>query len=297
MIVLVLDLIARFFAWLPRPAALSFGRGIGWAFGHVLRHRRREAGQALARSLPHYSLRERTRILNLMYLNLGMTLVEQLRVCVLGLQDVEGSITVHGEQYLRDITSKETGAIGLMAHLGNWELCGYATTLVDRPISVVVKPMKTPRIDTYIRASRERMNLHLLPAKKSYKECLQRLRRGEILAMIMDQNVRHNEGVFVEFFGKPACTTAGLAILSAQTGCPVIPLFITRKPGSTYDMFIGEPIAAPPNRKLETLRTFTQVYTRVIEDMIRKYPDQWIWIHRRWRTQPPPTKTTPPSAS
>jgi KDO2-lipid IV(A) lauroyltransferase len=129
------------------------------------------------------------------------------------------------------------------------------------------------------------MQLHLLTAKKSYKECLQRLRRGEILAMIMDQNVRFEEGVFVDFFDKPACTTAGLAILSAQTGSPVVPLFIVRKPDTTYDMFIGEPIEAPPNRDPDTIRSFTQMYTKVIEDMIRKYPDQWIWIHRRWRTR------------
>ena len=221
-----------------------------------------------------------------MYKNLGMTVVEQLRISVLGLQDFEERIDVHGIEHYRLAAVRSNGALVLMAHLGNWELCGYSTRLVDCPVSVVVKPMKNKKFEAYLTRTRERMGAHMLPTTSSYRECLRRLRKAEILTMILDQNTHRHRGVFVEFFGRPACTTQGLAILSAQSQAPVIPVFVVRRDDDRYDMFIHPAIDPPADREAASLRQATQHYTRIIEDMIRKYPDQWIWIHRRWRTRP-----------
>ena len=284
--ILLLHTISRILSALPLSVALAVGRGIGRFMGSIIRYRKKDAKEALRRSLPDRTESERSRIQQNMYQNLGMTLVEQLRISILGFADFTDRIDVHGLEHFESALSKNTGAIAMMAHIGNWELCGFTTTFLDRPISVVVKPMRNPRLESYLTSTRQKMNLRILPVTTSYRQCIRTLRKGEILAMIMDQNTQRDKGVFVDFFGQPACTTLGLAILSAQTAAPVVPLFNIRRDDHRYDLIILPPIEPPPDRQKETLKQFTQQYTRIIEDMIRKYPDQWIWIHRRWRTKP-----------
>lgn len=284
----LLHTFSKLLAALPFSVARGVGATLGWILGNVIRHRRADAREALARSLPERSGTERRRILNQMYMNLGTTVIEQLRISVRGLRDFEGRIDVHGLETLRAATEAPSGSLVLMAHLGNWELCGYSSQLVECPIAVVVKKMRNPQFEAYLTQTRQRMNLRMLPARTSFRACLKALRNGEFVAMILDQNAKRGNGVFVDFFGKPACTTTGLALLSAQTQIPVIPLFVVRRPGGRYDMSFLDPIPPPVDREPESLRQATQDYTRIIEDMIRAHPEQWIWIHRRWRTQPNP---------
>jgi KDO2-lipid IV(A) lauroyltransferase len=252
----------------------------------VVRHRRRDAREALARCLPERTPAEQKRILNAMYRHLGMTVFEQLRISVHGLRVFEKRIDIDGLDTFRAAATSPHGSLVLMAHLGNWELCGYASQLSDCPISVVVKKMRSPRFEAYLTRTREQMNLRMLPAGTSIRACIKALRQGEFLAMILDQNSRRSRGVFVDFFGRPACTTTGLALLAAQTQIPVFPIFVLRCPNGRYRMIIQDPVPPPADRKPESMKQATQQYTRILEDMIRAHPEQWIWIHRRWRSQP-----------
>jgi KDO2-lipid IV(A) lauroyltransferase len=290
--IVLLELLSRLLAVLPRPAALAFGRGLGWVLSTVIRHRRHYVLETLAHCLPDRTPAEHRRIYRQMFRHLGMTVVEQMRVTIHGLDRIQGVITIHGEHHLQQIMEQRKHALALMAHIGNWEICGFMTQHMNQPVSVVVKPMRNRKFDVYLTRSRERMGLDLLPATSSYWECIKRLRQRELLAMILDQNTVADRGIFVDFFGRSACTTPGLAILSAQSQASVFPLFAIRREDLGYDLYILDPIEPPPDRTPETLRSYTQKYTQAIEEIIRRHPEQWIWLHRRWKTRPGPEEPT-----
>lgn len=276
-------LTARFLAALPLPVALAIGRGFGRFFSHVVRHRRRETVTRLQVCLPEKTKADCIAIYCSMFSNLGMSIVEMLRISHRGLDDLEGRVTLHGRENLDTL---QKGGLVLMAHIGNWENCGYATSLLGSPCTVVVKPIKNDAIQGHVEATRKKMNLEMLPHTKSYRQCLRRLKEGHTVAIILDQNRTRDQGVFVDFFDKPACTSPGLALMSAQTKNPVVPLFDVRRDHLHHDLYVLPPVPPPKSRKLDALTEATQTYTKLIETMIRKHPDQWMWLHRRWRTKP-----------
>lgn len=287
MMSLIIGLIARIVAAMPRPAALWLGRFGGKVACHVFRYRRRLLARTLTECLPEQSGSERHIIATQMYQHLGMTLVDQFRVLVNGMEDFQPLVDVHNPDLLKEATTDDKGALLLMAHLGNWELCGFITTMTDCPSAVVVKRFRNTAVEQFVTRSRECMQVTTLSAGASFQECIQRLKHRGFVSMILDQNMIDTEGTFVDFFGKPACTTLGLALLSAVTGRPVYPIFTIRRPDYGYDLFIQHAIPPPPDRSAESLHAHTQKCTKIIEGMIREHPAQWIWLHKRWRTQPP----------
>jgi len=288
MSVAVIRMLAKGLAALSLPKALAVGRGIGWLAANVLRFRRRTAAQALRRAFPEKSDAERNEILQRMYRNLGMTGVEMLRVSVLGLRDLEGRVSVHMDPELRERDARGEATLHLMGHINNWELCGYLTQITKRKVSVVVKMLRNTRLNDYLISTREKMGLNIMPSRYSYRPCLRTLKEKGCLAIILDQNAARHMGVFVDFFGHPACTSTGLALLSAQTQTPVYPIYSLRRGNLHHDMFLEKAIPPPPDTSRETLSAATQEYTKFLESLIRRHPDQWLWIHKRWRTQPKP---------
>lgn len=285
MVYLVL-LIARLVSALPLGTALALGRGLGAGYWLVFRPRREPTIETLCRCLPGTSRAEALRILGRMYRHQGMNIIESLRVSVRGLEDFDGRVTVHGREHLDRLNASESGVLLLMGHLGNWEMCGYATRYFGRPANVVVKPIKNDGVQRFIESTRERMNLRMILRQGSFPLCLRALQRKEIVAIILDQNQSRHQGLFVDFFGKPACTSPGLALLAARGKSPVFPLYSFRRGNRHHDLYFSEPLPSPDQTDPESLRAATQIYTRFLEDRIREHPDQWIWMHRRWRTKP-----------
>ena len=286
MLQLILKGLTRFFGWLSLPNALALGRGLGWIFGNVLHHRRKDAAEALRRSFPEKSEKERTTILNQMYLNLGMNLAEEFRLPSVPKSYLEENILWEGEAYSREVLAAGKGLLVLSAHLGNFDLlCAFAPKF-DFPTTVITKRIKNNDLNQFWMDARSRFGLKFVPAHNSYRQCLTALRKNEIVAFVLDQNMIDTEGVFVDFFDKKACTSPGLAYMSAQSGAAVVPVFMIRLDNGRHLIKALPAIPPPPDRKPETILTYTQLYTKVIEDIIREYPDQWFWIHRRWKTQP-----------
>lgn len=276
--------LTRFFSWLSLPGALAVGRGLGWVFGSVIRHRRKDAAEALCRSFPEKSERERTTILDQMYRNLGMNLVEEFRLASVNKTYLDENILWENEAYSHSVLEAGKGLLVLSAHLGNFDLlCTFAPKF-NFPTTVITKNIKNSAINKMWMDARSRFGLKFVPAHNSYRQCLSALRKNEIIAFVLDQNMIDTEGVFVDFFGKKACTSPGLAYMSAQSGAAVVPVFMIRLDNGRHLIKAFPPIPPPPDRKPETIHTYTQLYTKVIEDVIRQYPDQWIWIHRRWKT-------------
>ncbi len=282
----ILNQLVRLMSALPRAGALRVGIALSWIYGYVIRYHRRDAFDALRRSFPEKSEGEIRGIVNSMYRNLGRNVAEMLRIIGGKAEEMESRFTWEGEEIVRDALKKGRGALILMAHVGNWEMLGLLTARRGLPVNAIVKTVRNPGINAFLERVRNEFGLKTLPARNSYRPCLKALKHNELVAFVIDQNRPPSAGIFVNFFGRPACTTPALAYLSAQSGAPVIPVFMTRLDSDRHVLRILTPIDPPKDREEETIRQATQEYTKAVEDAVRLHPDQWIWIHRRWRTKP-----------
>jgi Kdo2-lipid IVA lauroyltransferase/acyltransferase len=178
------------------------------------------------------------------------------------------------------------GLLMLVGHLGNWEVFAVLAGRIGFPTTVLVKTIRGNVMNDFVAQMRARYGVDLLPQRGAYRQCLRVLKGNRLLSVILDQNMTREEGIFVEFFGQPACTSPGLAHLAAQSGAPVLPACCIRRPDGRFEIQLGELLEPPPSRDPDAVREATQQYTRILEAMIRRHPEQWIWIHRRWRTRP-----------
>lgn len=260
---------------------------MGRAFGRVIRYRRADALDALRKSFPAASEEHHRMVLREMYEHFGINLVESLRMRSEPEDTLRSSIVWDGLEILQRERERGRGVLVLTAHTGNWEMVCAATPLFGLPLTIVAKPIHGRVLREHVHAVRTRFGLQVLPSRGAYRECLRVLKRNELLGFVLDQNMTRMEGVFVEFFGRPACTTPGLAHLSARAQVRVVPVFMSRMAEGRHRICVGTPMEPPADTEPGTLLAATQTYTRRIEDFIRNHPAQWIWIHRRWKTQPP----------
>lgn len=286
MLASLFNVISRTTASLPLPRALALGRWGGWVAGTVIRHRRAVVLESLAACFPERTSAERVAIADRMYGNLGMTVIECLRLPARGAADVAATVEWENIETLRSAAAAGSGALALCAHLDNWEFMGVSGALNQLKFCAVVKDIKNETTDRYWKGLRERLGVRQLPVRHSYRLSLKALKDGGIVALVLDQRMRRQKGIFVDFFGRPASTSPGMAFLAAQSGAPVVPVFMTRVGVDKHVCRVFEPLPPPPDRHPETIRAATQQYTRIIEDRIREQPDQWIWLHKRWKHQP-----------
>ena len=268
------------------------GRLIGFVFGSVVRHHRTDAFEALERSLPKLSPKECKRTVNAMYRGLGVGIAEVMWYSMRGLATVAKNVEVEGSENLEQALERGRGAITLTGHIGNYELIPMSAAADGHKLSVVVKTIKNQALNEVVVKLRTHDGLTFLSTRNSYRECLKTLRRNEVLGMVIDQNMSRSEGVFVDFFGKSACTSPGLAVMAAQSKAPVVPVFISRKADGGHLLKMYPAIEPPTDRSPETILAATQQYTKVLEDVIRERPEAWTWIHRRWKTRAPEDEKT-----
>lgn len=290
--VLFIRSIAALIRLFPYSALARIGAGLGCFLGRVVRHRRRLVLDTLARCLPERTPDERARIADRMYRHLATLALECLYFSGSHADKFADHLDIIGREHIEAIRARGGGALALMGHIGNWELMGLAAATLWKPVNVVVKTMGDKSVNNYWRASREKMGLHLLPSADAARDCLKALRRKEAVALILDQNMRRHRGIFVDFFGQPANTTPGLAVLSAISRTPVLPIYMIRKATGRHEFHALPPIEPPPDRSEESIRAATQQYTTTLQDIIRAHPEQWTWLHKRWRTKPeqPPAR-------
>jgi len=275
----------KLISWLPLPVVRGLGHLVGFVFGHVIRHHRSKAFEALARSMPELGKKERKRIINTMYQLQGINGVEMVWYSMRGLETVAKDVEIEGLENLRQALDRGKGMLGLTAHIGNFELMPMATAARGFNVSVIVKRIKNKTVNYVIGELRAHERLAFFSAKNAYRDCLKALRRNEVVGMIIDQNMTRDNGIFVDFFGKQASTSPGLAYMAAQSQAPVVPSFIYRQPNGRHTLKFFPLIEPPEARTPEAIHAATQLYTTVIEDAVREAPEQWIWMHRRWKTQ------------
>ena len=264
------------------------GAALGRWLGKGLRYRRREVIATMTRCLSDRTPSEIPRLADAMYVHLGRTLLESMWIRPEGWTEW---VTTHVEIHRADVVHSQVrtgrGCLILTAHAGNFDLLCCAAPALGFPLTIIAKQMRNAVLDREVRGHWRSFGVETLPPRGVFRQALRAIQSGRIVGFMLDQNMTRDEGIFVEFFGQPACTTPGLAWLAACAQVPVVPVFIHREPDGRHRIDVGEP-CAPPARNEREIHEATARYTRVIEDWIRVHPSQWIWIHRRWRTQPEP---------
>ena len=178
------------------------------------------------------------------------------------------------------------GALSIVAHFGNWELLTIAIPMYIKPMYIVYRPLDSPVIDNMVEYVRTMQGNALIPKGGSGKKVMELLKENQIIGILSDQNVATYEGVFVDFFGRPACTGVGLAVMAMRSGSPVVPVFMARQKSGKYKLIIKPFIEAVCTDDYEAdLQVNTQRFTKIVEEIVREYPEQWFWFHQRWKTK------------
>ena len=285
----LLKFIAWFTARLPLGLVLWSGRCWGAVFGLAGVRQRRRADLHLAMCLPEVPAAGRRAIRRRMFRHLGMNAAEMLRWMGGATGELNSRIRLEGGEHMVAAQARGRGVVVLTAHLGNWDLMGlWAASRY--PLTIISKTIKNEAVNRFWMEKRAAAGLHIVAAHHSYRACLSALKKGGLLGFILDQNMIAAEGIFVEFFGRPACTTAGLAVLAAHARAPIVPVFMFRRPDGDHVVRMLPALDPPAERTPAAMAATTQACTRIVEQQVREHPDQWIWMHRRWRTQPPAQK-------
>lgn len=227
------------------------------------------------------------RIAKKVFENLGINLMEFFYLTRLKRGDLEGYVCHEGLENLEKAYEKGKGVILLSAHFGNWELLSAAIALWGYPLNVVVRKLDNPILDTFVEGVRTRFGTRVIDKRASMRRLVELLKAEEMVGVLLDQNTIRREGVFVDYFGRPACTNKGLASLALKSGATVIPVFIVREGrGSRHKIIFGEeiPLTRTGDRKKDVIAN-TAKFTKCIEGFVREYPDHWFWVHRRWKTR------------
>jgi len=197
-------------------------------------------------------------------------------------------VVFENEDALSRAIAKGRGVFMLTAHFGNWEFMSAATALgLHAKNAVVVRPADFEPADRLLTILRSKFGTEIIPKRRAMKKLLAVKKENKVIGILLDQNVDWYEGVFVPFFGKPACTNKGLALVALRTGSPVVPIFSVRQPDGRYRIiFEDEVVLKRSGDKIRDVEENTAVFTQVIEKYVRRYPDHWFWFHKRWKTRP-----------
>lgn len=293
MISALIHLLSALLRALPARAAWAFGRSVGAFLRTVIRYHRTSAEEALRFAFPDRSEAWRRNVLRSSYANMGLMLAESLRWMRQTSAEASDLVVWEGREHLDAALQRGRGAMLLCAHLGNWELVARVLAYSGYRLYMIVKPLRPAAVNDLVVRMRERSGARILPSHNSSRAVLRALRDGGAVCFVLDQNMIRTEGLFVRFLNRWACTTPGLAHLASASGAPIVPCFSERRPDGSHVIHVLPAMDPPKDRVPESLRAATQQYVAVIEAFIREHPEQWIWVHRRWRTQPRPEDQLP----
>lgn len=272
---------------IPLRLALALGAGLGLLAFRLLGRRRRIALDNVRRALgPDLPEVEARRIVRTSFQNLGRTLMEFFRIPRLTLSSLQRLVEVEGFDRVTRSLAAGRGTLLITAHFGNWELMPPAMALLGHPLAVVVRPMDWTPLDTLVSEVRSAAGTKLISKWQGMSEMLSTLRRGDPVGILMDQNTIAREGVFVDFLGRPACTTIGVALAAIRTGAAVHAACIVRRGDGRHRISITEAIPVTTTGDLSRdLATNTARFSQALEAFIRAHPDHWLWLHQRWKTK------------
>jgi KDO2-lipid IV(A) lauroyltransferase len=272
---------------LPRKACLTLGSILGRTVYCVDKKHRGIALKNLHIAFgEEMSEPEKKRIAQSSFEHFGKALFDIIKFSSLTEEKKELQLSIDGEVHIQNVLTKGKGALVLTAHYGNWEL-GINPLSKQGEFHVIARALDIKRLENELRTIREGFGAKVIYKQQATRHTLRALKENKIVAILIDQNVLHDEAVFVDFFGKLAGTTPGLATFHLRSGAPIIPAFCIPTPSGGYHVQIMEGLEFSPtgDHSADVLR-ITQECTKIIEDQIRDKPEFWLWFHDRWRTQP-----------
>jgi KDO2-lipid IV(A) lauroyltransferase len=273
------------FRLLPLKISVSIGGILGGLIYYIDSKHRKIAFNNLKESFKEKSDKEIISIIKKLYKNIGKSFVEFVSLPKLNKERLLKLVKIEGKENLENAISKGKGVIVIVSHFGNWELVGAVYPLFG-PSSAVAFPQSNKWVDKLINKYRRATGLKILYTGNAIKDLIRSLRKKEIIGLLADQDAG-GEGVFVEFFGRYASTHKGPVVLSLKTGAPVILTFLIREKDNTHRLVIEKEIdIVKTNNFEEDVKVNTTKWVKILEDYIRKYPEQWFWVHRRWKTKP-----------
>lgn len=279
---------------MPRRGALALGRALGRAASLVDRSHRRVAQQNLERAFgDSLSESERRRLVGRVYSHFGMVAADCMLMRWMRPRDIERLVEYEGVEHIRGAFLKGKGVLLFSGHIGNWEMAALMQGWLGYPIAMVTRTLDNPHLERLMAEGRTRSGNEVIPKRNAVRGVVRALQHGWCAAIVIDQDSRGTDPVFVEFFGRPTATTPALAILALRSGAPIVPVFALPAPGGKYRIRYLPEVPLPQNSDRDAaVVELTQACTSIIEDQVRARPECWLWMHRRWKTAPPaPAKT------
>jgi KDO2-lipid IV(A) lauroyltransferase len=273
---------------LPRPLARGMAMLLAGAVYHLHPRLRRVGLRNLEIAMPELPLKERRRIVRGVFLSLGRLLAEFCRFPKYSRENVSRVAVYEGFENFDTAQRRGKGVLFLTAHLGAWEVGSFVHSVHGHPLRVVVRPLDNPYVDRLVERYRTLHGNQTFPKDEFARGLLSAMRAGETVGLLMDQNMTPPQGVFVPFFGVQACTASGIARVALHTDASVIPAFTIWDPVlRKYRVHFDPPLTLVRTDNAEAdLVANTAMFNNVLEQYVRKYPDQWLWVHRRWKTRP-----------
>ena len=268
---------------MPLRWGAALGGGLGWLF-HRWDHRRRNTAVGNVRAaLPGLADDDRRAVVASAFANVGRHVIELLRFDALRVEETMARVELEGAEHVERALAAGRGAMFFTGHFGFWELHVMAHAVRFEPIVMVARTLDNPLLEAMIARVRTRVGTRVVPRRGAVRGLLRGLRERRPVGMMVDQHMQDRSAVTVEFLGRPASTTSAVAALALRTGAPVIPVFTLPRPGHRYRVVYEPPVEMPDPERADAVQVLTQRCTDVLESYVRRRPDLYLWMHRRWR--------------
>jgi KDO2-lipid IV(A) lauroyltransferase len=268
---------------LPWRAVRAMGSALGFLFYTFDRRHRRIAMANVAAAFPRKTEAERRALVRQVFGHFGRLLFELLKFSGLSREDVLARVEFEGGERMRDVHAKGRGALLFTGHFGYWEINAIAHAAAFAPMGVLARPLDNIRLHNLLERMRGCTGNYVIYRRGALRRVLKALSANHAVAMLIDQHIQAPDAVTVNFFDRPAATTLALAVLAQRTGAPVIPVFALPLAAGRYRLVYERPVDPPTDDSPEAIRDFTQRCTDVLEMQVRRHPELWLWMHRRWR--------------
>ena len=269
----------------PMRAVLAAGSLLGLAFYVFDGPHRRLAMRNLQAAFPLRSAAECRAIARGMFSHFGRLLTALLKFSTMTPQEMLARVEFEGDERVVNAHAHGKGVLLFTGHFGFWEINALVHALQIHPISVLARPLDNPLLHDMLESVRGRTGNSVIYRRGAIRRVLRALGANQAVAVLIDQHIQTSDAVYVDFFNRPAATTSALAALALRTGAPVVPVFALPLPGGRFRMVYEHAVEPPATDDPDAIRQFTQRCTDVLEMYVRRYPDLWLWMHRRWRDE------------
>ena len=268
---------------MPRPLVAPAGALLGTAFYLVDAAHRRTAHQNVAAAFPLRSPSERRAIVRAAFGHFGSLLFELLKFSTLSPEEMLARVEFEGEDRVRQAFAHGRGVIFVTGHFGFWELQAMVHALRLPPMAVLARALDNRSLNLLLEQIRTRTGNTVVYRAGTIRRVMRTLQAGGGVGILIDQHIQSRDAIHIDFFNRPAATTSLVAALALRTGAPVVPLFALPLGGGRYRMIYEPAVEPPAGEGTDVIREFTQRCTNVLEMYVRRHPELWLWMHRRWR--------------